>query len=136
MQIRLYIDEDAMARALVQGLRAREIDVATVLDEGMGGQDDQAQLEHAIRQGRALYTFNVGHFCQLHAEYLSQGKGHTGIIVVYRQRYSVGEQIRKLASLIKVKSAEEMINRACRINERKIRELFNLFRVEKLPASQ
>jgi hypothetical protein len=28
------------------------------------------------------------------------------------------------------------IIRACRINERKIRELFNLFRVEKLPASQ
>jgi len=110
MQIRLYIDEDAMARALVQGLRARGIDVTTVLDEGMGGKDDKAQLEHAIQQGRTLYTFNVGHFCQLHTEYLSQGKSHAGIIVVYRQRYSVGEQIRKLASLIKAKSAEEIIN--------------------------
>jgi hypothetical protein len=30
MQIRLYIDEDAMSRELVNELRARGIDVATV----------------------------------------------------------------------------------------------------------
>jgi hypothetical protein len=30
MQIRLYIDEDAMASALVQGLRARGVDVYSV----------------------------------------------------------------------------------------------------------
>ncbi len=30
MQIRLYIDEDAMFRALIQGLRARDVDVSTV----------------------------------------------------------------------------------------------------------
>lgn len=110
MQIRFYIDEDAMARALVQGLRARGIDVTTALDEGMGGKDDKTQLEQATRLGRTIYTFNVGHFYQLHAEYLSQGKNHAGIIVVYRQRYSIGDQIRKLAGLIKTTSADEMAN--------------------------
>jgi hypothetical protein len=30
MQIRLYVDGDAMARALVRGLRARGVDVTTV----------------------------------------------------------------------------------------------------------
>ncbi len=44
MQIRLYVDEDAMARALVRGLRARGVDLTTVLDEGMSEQDDMAQL--------------------------------------------------------------------------------------------
>jgi hypothetical protein len=34
MQIRLYMDEDVMSRALVNGLRARGIDVATVGGEG------------------------------------------------------------------------------------------------------
>jgi hypothetical protein len=62
MQIRLYIDEDAMARALVTGLRARGVDVTTVLEAGMSEQDDMAQLEYASQHGRVLYTFNVGGF--------------------------------------------------------------------------
>jgi len=108
MQIRLYVDEDAMARAAVSGLRARGVDVTTVLEEGMSEKDDVEQLEYATQQGRAIYTFNVGHFCQLHREYLAQRKNHAGIIVVYRQRYSVGEQIKRLSNLINTKSAEEM----------------------------
>ena len=108
MRIRLYVDEDAMARALISGLRARGIDVTTVLDEGMSEKEDIAQLEHATQQGRTLYTFNVGHFCQLHKEFMAQGKSHAGIVVVYRQRYSVGEQIRRLSDLINAKPAEEM----------------------------
>ena len=110
MQIRLYVDEDAMASELVRGLRARSIDVTTALDAGMSEQNDLAQLEHATQQGRVLYTFNVGHFCDLHAQYMAQGKSHTGIIVVSRQRYSVGEQLRRLLQVISMKSAEEMRN--------------------------
>jgi len=110
MQICLYVDEDAMARAVVQGLRARGVDVITALDAGMSEQGDRAQLEYAAEQGRVLYTFNVGHFCQLHSEYLDQGKSHAGIIVVYRQRYSIGEQIRRLLKAINMKSAKEMRN--------------------------
>jgi hypothetical protein len=92
MQIHLYIDEDAMARALVRGLRARGIDLITVLEAGMERQSDSAQLEYATLQERVLYTFNVGHFCRLHAEYLAQGKHHAGIVVAPRQQYSIGEQ--------------------------------------------
>lgn len=110
MRIRLYIDEDAMARVLVQGLRARGVDVTTVIDEGMNERDDRDQLEYSTQQGRAIYTFNVGHFCNLHKDYLVRGKSHAGIIVVYRQRYSVGEQIRRLLTVIATKSSEEMID--------------------------
>jgi hypothetical protein len=70
------MDEDAMARALVRGLRARGVDVTTVLDAGMSEQDDVAQLEQATQHGRVLYTFNVGHFCHLHAQYMAQGENH------------------------------------------------------------
>jgi hypothetical protein len=35
MLIRLYVDEDAMARGLVTGLRARSIDVLTVFEAGI-----------------------------------------------------------------------------------------------------
>ena len=108
MQIRLYVDEDAMARALVSGLRARGVDGTTVLDAGMSEQDDMTQLEYASRHGRVLYTFNVGHFYHLHAQCIAQGKHHAGIVVVFRQRNPVGEQIRRLLQRISLKSAEEM----------------------------
>jgi hypothetical protein len=108
MQIRLYIDEDAMARSFVQGLRAHGVDVTTVIDEGMSERDDREQLEHATEERRVIYTFNVGHFCKLHKDYLAQGKSHAGIVVVYRQRYSVGEQIRRLLKLMTTKSADDM----------------------------
>lgn len=110
MQIRLYLDEDAMASALVQGLRARGVDVTTVIDEGMNEHNDGDQLEYATQHRRVVYTFNVGDFCNIHKDYLAQGKSHAGIIVVYRQRYSIGEQIRRLLALITTTTADEMID--------------------------
>ena len=108
--VRLYIDEDAMSRALVQALRARGIDVATSFEAGLNGKPDVVQLGYACEHDRVLYTFNVGDFCRLHAEFLAQGRSHPGIVVVYDQRYSVGEQIRRLARLVQSRSADEMRN--------------------------
>jgi len=105
MLIRLYVDEDAMAGILVRGLRAREIDVTTVFEQEMTGKSDEEQLRYAAEQGRTLYTFNVGDFCRLHTEYLTIGSYHAGIIVVYRKRYTVGEQIRRLSDLIQTVSS-------------------------------
>lgn len=65
------MDEDAMTRAVVSGLRARGVDVTTVFEEGMSKKNYIKQLEQATRQGRTIYTFNVSHFCQLHSEYIA-----------------------------------------------------------------
>lgn len=99
-----------MATALVIALRARGADVKTVIDAGLRGKDDKAQLEWAASNKRTLYTFNVADFCRLHRQYLDHGKEHAGIIVVPRQRYDVKQQIRLLLDLIKTKSAEEFHN--------------------------
>lgn len=99
MPLRLYIDEDAMSRVLIRGLRSSGLDVTSVLTEEKVGQSDAAQLEFAAKHGRVLYTFNVGDFCELHKKYLNEGKRHSGIVVVYRQRYTVGEQLRLLLKL-------------------------------------
>ena len=106
--LRWYLDEDTMARALVRGLRARGIDVLTVHEAGMSGEVDPAQLEYASTHQRVLYTVNVGDFCRLHAEYLNQGRSHSGIVVVSRQRYSIGEQVRGLSRLTSTMMADEM----------------------------
>ncbi len=109
--VRLYVDEDAGENAVVQGLRARGIDVLTTIEAHCCGATDPEQLSFAVQQGRAIYTFNVGDFARLHSEWISQGIDHHGIIVLPDQRYSVGEKIRRLGRLIAGITAEEMVNR-------------------------
>jgi len=108
MRIRLYLEEDSMRRALAQALRSRGVDVTTALDEGMIDREDEEHLDYATAQGRVLYSFNVGDFYDLHTAYLTQGKSHAGLILAPQQRYSVGEQMRRLLKLMAAKSAEDM----------------------------
>ena len=46
-QARLYLDEDAMRRALVFGLRTRNVDVLTASETEMINRDDQDHLATA-----------------------------------------------------------------------------------------
>src|SRR5262245_24370072 len=100
-----------MGRALVRALQTRGIDITTARLEGMIERLDMDHLEYATQQGRVLFSFNVRDFYQLHTEYLAQGKTHAGIVLCPQQRYSVGEQMRRLLKLIATKSAEEMKDR-------------------------
>jgi hypothetical protein len=109
--MRLYLDEDAAQHAVVDGLRNRGVDVLTVLEAGTISTTDEEQLEFATSQGRSVYTLNVHDFCRLHGQFLSEGRRHDGIIVIPRQRYSIGEKIRRLTELIESVTAEEMRNR-------------------------
>ena len=111
MTLRLYFDEDTMDADLVHALRIRGVDVTTALEQGMIRRDDIEHLELATLQGRALYSFNVGDYQRLHTEYLTQGKHHAGIILAQQQRYSLGEQMRRLLKIIAGIPAEEMEDR-------------------------
>lgn len=110
MTICLYLDEDCQDRDLVRALRARSVDVMTALEVGMIHRDDEDHLEYATEKSRILYSFNIGDFCRLHSDWLAKGKSHAGIVLGPQQRYSVGEQMRRLLKLIASKSAEEMKN--------------------------
>ncbi len=99
-----------MRHALVRALQARGVDVTTALVEEMIERSDEEHLDYATAQGRVLYTFNVADFYRIHGEYLTQGKSHTGIILAPQQRYSVGEQMRRLLALMASKSADDMRN--------------------------
>ena len=109
--VRLYFDADAMQRAVVQGLRARGVDVTTANDAGIAGATDEEQLEFARSDGRVLISFNVSDFLAIHTQYLSQGKTHAGIILAPQQQYSIGERIRRLLKLAATRSAEDMRDR-------------------------
>ena len=110
-QLSLYLDEDAMRRSLVFGLRARNVDVLTAFEAGMIKRNDEDHLAAASAAGRVLYSFNMADFCILHQSWISEGQFHFGIIVAPQQRYAVGEELRRLMRLVGSVSAEEMRNR-------------------------
>jgi hypothetical protein len=108
VKIRLYLDEDAIFHELRDALRVQGIDVRTVTEEGTGGYSDEEQLLHAKTLDRVIYTFNQGHFMALHNRFLTENISHAGIIIAPQQRYSIGEQVRRLMLIAEYKSAEEM----------------------------
>ena len=110
MKIRLYLDEDSMRLALIVALRARGVDVQSALGAGMIARSDEEHLQYAAADGRVLYSFNVGDFYHLHKRWQSLGRSHAGIVLAQQQKYSVGEQCRRLLRLISTMSAEEISN--------------------------
>lgn len=110
-QVRLYPDEDAMRKALVFGLRARNVDILTAAEADMINRDDQDHLAVAATSGRVLYSYNVADYCILHQSWMSEKRFHAGIVLAPQQRYSGGEELRRLMRLVSTVSAEEMRNR-------------------------
>lgn len=107
---RLYFDVDAMQRTVVSGLRARGLDVETALDAGMLESSDEEHLEHASAAGRVLYTFNTSDFFRIHSDWMATGRSHAGLVLAPQQRFSAGEQIRRILKLTATRTASEMMN--------------------------
>ena len=103
-QIRLYFDEDAGKHSVVQALRNSGIEVITTPEANNLSCSDEEQLIWATQQRRVIYSFNVG----LHKIYVEQGRNHAGIIVLAKQSYSVGEQLRGILNLINSVSDAEI----------------------------
>ena len=111
-QIQIYIDEDAMDSDLVAALRSRDVTVITPFDAGLAGKSDDEQLAFAAEHGCVLYTFNVSDFYRLHTVWVGAGREHGGMILAPQQRFSVGEQLRRILRLRAAVTSENMWNRA------------------------
>ncbi len=110
MTLRLYLDEDSMDQDLVRALRARGIDIVTALEADMIERADEDHLNWATSHDRVVYSFNVGDFYHLHTSFLAQGRPHAGMIIAAQQRFSVGEQLRRLLRLVAARSSDDMRN--------------------------
>lgn len=71
----------------------------------------KTKLRHATSEGRVLYSFNIRDFSSLHGYWVSAGRQHAGLVLGCQQRYSIGEQMRRLLMLLNRKHAEEMLSR-------------------------
>lgn len=97
---------------LVGALRQRGVLIVTPIEENLIGRTDEEQLVYASERRCVLYTFNVSDFYSLHTCWLAESRHHTGLILAPQQRFSVGEQLRRILRLRAAKSAEAMRDRA------------------------
>ena len=105
----LYLDEDATSNRLLRALRSRGADVISTAEVNQLSQPDEQQLIWALVNRRIIYSFNVRDYYRLHTQWLTEGKEHSGIILS-KQDYSIGGQMKGLLKLISMKSAEDMKN--------------------------
>ena len=83
----------------------------TVESVGRARMTDLQQLEFAADRGLVLYTFNVSDFYRLHTEWVAVGREHAGMILAPQQRFTVGEQLRRILRLRATETAATMRNR-------------------------
>ncbi len=76
--IKLYLDEDVHKKTAT-ALRLKGYDVISAHEVHNQSLSDYQQLEYAISEQRAIFTFDVGDFSRLHEEYIKKGKDHFGI---------------------------------------------------------
>jgi len=102
---RVYLDEH-VGHAVASALRRLGLDVQTVVEAGLRGADDRAQLAHALRERRILVTYDAD-FLRLHAS----GVSRAGIVFVTPRMQHVGQLIRGLQLLSEQLAPGELAGR-------------------------
>src|SRR5437763_7214542 len=110
-QVRPYLDEDYLEKAIVRALRTNSVNLTIATEASMQNRPDEDHLVWASDSDRTLLSYNVAHYCALHGSWMTGGRGHASIILAAQQRYSAGEEIRRIMRLISRLSAEDMRNR-------------------------
>jgi len=105
--IKLYLDED-VHKKVAGALRLKGYDVLSAHEVQKQSLTDIQQMEYAVAQQQAIFTFNAGDFDRLHKEYLRSGKDHFGILL--SKQLPVSETVKRLTKFLFTHSVEEMRN--------------------------
>lgn len=84
--MRLYLDDDSVARVLIVALRQAGHDVQIPADIGFMGASDPVHLLHAILDQREFLSGNQDDFEKLHDLVVQSGGFHPGIFIVRKDR--------------------------------------------------
>jgi hypothetical protein len=103
-----YMDHQFRA-AVTRGLRQRNVNVITALDDGAEELADELVLARATELSRILVTHDKG-FLQLAAEWQTEGREFRGIAFAVQRTLNVGQAIEYLELIAHVMSADEMRN--------------------------
>ena len=107
VKVKLYLDED-ISNLIAIILRSRGYDVVSAHEVGMRGKEDKEQLDYAIKNKRALVTFNARHFAPLTEQYYQDGIEHFGIIV--SKKNNISEMISLVVNMFNNVTAEDLKN--------------------------
>jgi hypothetical protein len=80
--MKLYLDDDIVAKLLVRLLIQSGHDVEVPAAAGLSGSDDPVHLTHAIEKGRVLLSGNHDDFRLLQNLLMMAGGHHPGILIV------------------------------------------------------
>ncbi len=104
---KLYLDEDVHKKIALY-LRIKGYDVVSAHEVKNQGLPDYRQLQYAISEQRAIFTFNVGDFDRLHKEYMESGKEHFGILLSKQMPFS--ETLKRMTQFLFTHSSKEIKN--------------------------
>ena len=104
-KLRFYLDENVPVEVARQ-LQARDIDVVTVRDLDLLGDEDTHHLQRASEMGRVLCAYDTD-YVLLAAE----GQTHSGIVIGQPELHYIGAWVKWLAPMHAVYEPEEMHNR-------------------------
>src|SRR3954471_11449581 len=83
--MRIYLDDDLDSNLLISLLRRAGHEVVSPREVGTRGVADVKHLSYAAAHALVLLTANAADFIDLHEEWLTQGRKHQGILIVYRE---------------------------------------------------
>ena len=83
--MRLYLDDDMDANALIRFLQHEGHEVVSPRAVAMRGAEDEAHLGYAVAQGCVVVTANVRDFLTLHQRWQEERRQHAGILALYRE---------------------------------------------------
>ena len=109
MAIRLYTDVH-IPRAIVVGLRLRDVDVLTAQEDGADEFSDLALLDRATERGRVLITFDDD-LLVVASERQRAAHPFTGLVYAHPLRISIGQCIEDLALIAEVSQPDDLENR-------------------------
>jgi hypothetical protein len=91
------------------------VDAVSSHETGMDTKDDDAQMQFAVSQGRAIVTINKRDFARINARYKAGSREHYGVIVSNDIDHSV--IYRRLLKLTANLQAENIKNRLIKLHD-------------------
>ncbi len=104
--IRLYMDEHVPS-AITDGLRLRNVDVITVQEDGMDGEDDGPVLDRATSLGRVVFTMDEDFFKEA-AERQRSGVTFAGVVYARQSRITIGQCVADLELIAQAGEPEDL----------------------------
>ena len=109
MSVPLYMDEHVQG-AITDALRAKGVDVLTVQEDGMTGEDDVLVLDRAAELGRVVFTRDADFLAET-TRRLRTGAHFNGVVYGHQLRTSVWRCIDDLERIALASDPDDCFSR-------------------------